>query len=218
MIADSLSDVNGRQVIACPDQPQGIKASSLPREIELHHFIHMSIFTNPASSSKAQGKAYTAAIIDLLGDRAPIDVLAATDAALHAAVHGLSREQLATREAPGKWSITHVLQHLADSELVWGWRLRMVLSHDRPVITGYDQDAWADKLDYEHANAELAMKDFATLRAANLRLVQRASPADLDRVGLHAERGEESVRHMMRLYAGHDLLHLQQIERIRRSA
>jgi hypothetical protein len=46
-------------------------------------------------------------------------------------------------------------------------------------------------------------------------LLAAASSTDLDRVGVHAERGEESVRHMMRLYAGHDLAHLRQIERIR---
>lgn len=177
----------------------------------------MSVFTNPASCSKEHGKAYTAAILDLLGDRKPIDVLERTETALRAAVTGLSPKQLATREAPGKWSIAQVLQHLADSDLVWGWRLRLVLSHDRPTLTGYDQDAWADRLDYEHADPEQAVRDFGVLRAANLRLLQRATPADLDRVGMHVERGEESVRHMMRLYAGHDLLHLRQIERIKRS-
>jgi hypothetical protein len=175
----------------------------------------MSVFTNPGSGSKDHGKAYTAAILDLLGDRNPIDVLPGTEAALRSAVKGLSPKQLATREAPRKWSIAQVLQHLADSDLVWGWRLRMVLSHDRPPITGYDQDLWADRLDYEHADAEQALRDFGVLRASNVRLVRRATPVDLDRIGVHAERGEESIRHMMKLYAGHDLLHLRQIERIR---
>jgi hypothetical protein len=56
---------------------------------------------------------------------------------------------------------------------------------------------------------------FTVLRQANLRLVERASPADLQRVGVHAERGDESLGHLVRLYAGHDLLHLRQIERVR---
>jgi hypothetical protein len=56
---------------------------------------------------------------------------------------------------------------------------------------------------------------FAVLRRANLRLLERASPVDLKRVGVHAERGEESLEHLWRLYAGHDLLHLRQIERVR---
>jgi DinB superfamily len=177
----------------------------------------MSVFTNPASSSKEQGKAYTAAILDLLGDRKPVDVLKRTEGALRKSIRGLSPKQLGKREAPGKWSIKHVLQHLADSELVWGWRLRMVLSHDRPPLTGYDQDLWADRLGYDSAKPDQALDEFAVLRRSNLRLVTRAAAEDLERVGVHAERGEESVAHMMRLYAGHDLLHLNQIERIRQS-
>ena len=177
----------------------------------------MSVFTNPASSSKEQGKAYTSAIVELLGDRKPVDVLKRTEPALRKAVKRLSPKQLSQREAPTKWSVKHVLQHLADSELVWGWRLRMVLAHDRPPLTGYDQDLWAERLGYDTAKADQALDEFSVLRRSNLRLVTRASPEDLERVGVHAERGDESVAHMMRLYAGHDLLHLRQIERISQS-
>jgi hypothetical protein len=53
------------------------------------------------------------------------------------------------------------------------------------------------------------------VRRANLRLVERASPEDMARVGVHLERGEETLAHLVRLYAGHDLLHLRQIDRIR---
>jgi DinB family protein len=55
------------------------------------------------------------------------------------------------------------------------------------------------------------------LRRDNLRLIERATPADLERVGVHAERGEESAGYLVRLYAGHDLMHLAQIERIARA-
>ena len=102
----------------------------------------MSVFTNPASSSKEQGKEYTAAVVGLVGDEEPLTILTTTETQLREAIRGLSKDQLAQPEAPGKWSINHVLRHLADSEIVWGWRLRMVLAHDRPAITGYDQDAW----------------------------------------------------------------------------
>ena len=92
--------------------------------------------------------------------------------------------------------------------------MRMVLAHDRPQITGYDQDAWADRLKYGEANAQESIAEFAVLRAGNLRLLRQATPEDMQRYGVHAERGEESVAHMMKLYAGHDLLHVNQIERI----
>lgn len=175
----------------------------------------MSVFTNRASRSVEQAKAYTAAILELLGDRDAISVLRQTPSELPRALAGLSSEQMAQPEAPGKWSMRQVVQHLADSDLVWGYRLRMVLAHDRPQILGYDQDLWAERLGYDRADVVHALEDFATLRKANLRLLANASPDHLKRVGVHAERGEESVEHMIKLYAGHDLLHLRQLARIR---
>jgi uncharacterized damage-inducible protein DinB len=177
----------------------------------------MSVFTNPASGSRAHASAYTKAVLDLLGGEDPLTVLKRTERALRRAVDGLSRKQLTQPEAPGKWSVRHVLQHLADSELVWGYRMRIVLAHDRPTLTGYDQDAFAERLDYESVDAAEALETFGVLRRSNLRLLSRASPQDLQRVGVHSERGEESVAHMMKLYAGHDLLHLNQIARIKDS-
>ena len=175
----------------------------------------MSIFTNSASRSKEEAAEYTAAVLGLLNDKRPLEVLSKTPAALGKAIKGLTPKKLRTREMPGKWSIAQVLQHLADSDLVYGWRLRLIFSHDRPAITGYDQDAWAVRLDYEHADPKQALADFTALRAANVRLLKKATPADLTRVGVHAERGEESIGHLMKLYAGHDILHLNQIARIK---
>jgi uncharacterized damage-inducible protein DinB len=175
----------------------------------------MSVFTNRQSRSPEQAREYTAAILGLLGDRDPHDVLRATPDALRRVITPLSADQLRRPEAPGKWSIGQVVRHLADSEIVWGWRLRLVLSQDRPTITGYDQDAWAERLRYDTAAVDDALDEFAALRRTHLRLVATASPTDLARVGVHAERGEESVAHMIEMYAGHDLLHLRQIDRIR---
>jgi hypothetical protein len=175
----------------------------------------MSVFTNNMSSAKEEAQAYTGAVIGLLDGQDPMQVLPSTEQSLRSAIAGLTPEQLRQREKPDKWSIVHVLQHLVDSEIVWSWRLRLVLAHDRPTITGYDQDAWADRLGYDEADPARAIEEFTVLRRANLRLLERASAADRKRVGIHSERGEESVEHMMKLYAGHDILHLNQIARIR---
>jgi uncharacterized damage-inducible protein DinB len=175
----------------------------------------MSVFTNPATGSREHAAAYTRAVVDLVGSRKPLEVLKKTESALRRAVARLTPRRLRAPEAPGKWSMAHVLQHLADSELVWGWRMRLVLAQDRPTLTGYDQDKWAERLGYDRASAAQSIEDFATLRRANLRLLARMTDADLRRVGVHSERGDESVGRMMRLYAGHDLLHINQLSRIR---
>jgi hypothetical protein len=175
----------------------------------------MSVFTNAASRSVEQAREYTAAILDLLGDRDPYDVLRTTPSAVRAAVAGLTDRGLSTPEAKGKWSIRQVIRHLADSELVWAYRLRIVLGQDRPPLTGYDQDMWADRLRYAEASVDESLDELAVVRRSNLRLLSAVPPEDLVRVGVHAERGEESVAHMVRMYAGHDLLHLRQLARIR---
>jgi hypothetical protein len=174
----------------------------------------MSQFTNPASAAPGAAAAYIAGILGLLGDRDPMEVLKATPGALGRALHSLPAGLAGEPEAPGKWSVTHVLQHLSDSDLVWGYRVRRVLSEERPVLTGYDQDLWAGRLRYADADAEEALEELAALRRLNLRLLRRVPAGDLERAGMHAERGEESLTHMIRLYAGHDLVHLRQIDRI----
>jgi hypothetical protein len=177
----------------------------------------MSVFTNPASGAREHADAYIKAVLELLGDRDPVSVLGATPAALRRAVAGVSEAQLRQPERPGKWSMVQVLRHLADSEVVWAWRMRLILAQDRPPITGYDQDRWAERLHYQRADPTEALDEFDVLRRGNLRLLSSAAPGDLARVGVHVERGEESLDRLHRLYAGHDLLHLNQMARIRQA-
>jgi len=177
----------------------------------------MSVFSNRSIDPPEERAKYPAAILDLVGGREPISVLRETPAAAARAVEDLSPAQLRKPEAPGKWSIAQVLQHLADSDLVWGWRVRLILAQDRPTLTGYDQDLWAERLHYADADALEALEQLRVLRRGNLGLIARATPEDLKRVGVHSERGEESVGYLCGLYAGHDLLHLRQIARIRTS-
>jgi hypothetical protein len=177
----------------------------------------VTIFSNLASSTPDEIATYTAALLGLLGDKDPVAVLADTPGALQRLLDTVPAPILVKREAPGKWSIREAVQHLADSELVGGFRLRMVLAHDRPKLTGYDQDLWASRLEYGNVDIREALDQFTALRRSNVRIWARLSPADLARIGIHGERGEESLERMRQLYAGHDLLHLAQVERIRAS-
>jgi hypothetical protein len=175
----------------------------------------MSDLSNPVTGAPDQAKAYVAALMQALGSSDPLAVLRETPSRLARAVAGLSPEQEALPERAGKWSVRHVAQHLADSELVAAFRIRMVLAHESPALPGYDQDAWAERLRYEEAAATMSAGDFRAYREANLRLYERATPEELKRVMRHPERGEESLGLIIRMYAGHDLVHLKQIARVR---
>ena len=171
---------------------------------------------SPAGNAPSDAAVrYIRTILEHLGARDPVAVMQDTPRQVAALAQGLSAAQLDQAEAPGKWSIRHVVQHLADSEVVGGWRLRLVLAHDRPTLQPYDQDLFAARLRYDAIDYTEALEHFAGIRKANLRYWSSLSAADLKRAGMHAERGEETLEHMRKMYAGHDLAHLAQLRRIR---
>ncbi|HEX2449608.1 MAG TPA: DinB family protein [Gemmatimonadales bacterium] len=173
--------------------------------------------SNPAGSAPGAGAEYTKAILAVLGDRDPLVVLAELVPWLKARFLSVADEHLRRPEAPGKWSAIEVVQHLADSELVVGWRVRIILTQETPALQGYDQNAFARDLRYREVPLAEAMGQLAALRAANLRLYRSLAPAELARAGMHSERGRESVEHIIRMMGGHDLVHRRQIDRILQS-
>lgn len=178
----------------------------------------MSEFSATGFLDPTRADAYTAALLGIVGSRDPLEVLRGTPDILRRELGQFPPGRIGTREGPGKWSAGMLIAHLADAELVGAFRLRMVLAHDRPALTPFDQDLWAARLRYEQADVQESLERFSVLRRANLALWAGASPDELARFGLHGERGEESVERMRRLYAGHDLVHLRQLARIRAAA
>src|SRR5580765_7671935 len=171
-------------------------------------------FSNPAGNASAAASGYVRALLDLLGSRDPIEVLGELLPWLDHRLRGVVDATLRRPEKPGKWSVIEVIQHLADSDLVAGFRIRMVLSEDRPALQGYDQDRWAREFRYREVSLSQAVDQLRGLRMANLHLWKHLTPAQLERVGLHSERGPESAGHFIRLMAAHDLVHRRQIDRI----
>jgi hypothetical protein len=171
-------------------------------------------FSNPAANASEAASGYVRALLDLLGESNPIEVLSELPRWIEQRVQGVSETTLRRPEKPGKWSAIEVIQHLADSDLVMGFRTRMVLTQQSPSMQGYDQDQWAGEFRYRDVSLRQALAQLEGLRAANLHLWDRLTPIQLARVGLHRERGPESVHQMIRLAAGHDLVHRRQIDRI----
>jgi hypothetical protein len=179
--------------------------------------VHGLSFSNPASAAAGAAEGYVASLLMVLGDRDPMQVLDAQPGRLKEAVEGLDDAQVRIPEREGKWSVLGVLMHLADTERVYGYRIRMILSHDEPQIQGYDQDLWADRLHYQDGDPATAQAVFGLLRFENMALYRSLSEEEWERGGLHSERGRESVRTNVRLLAAHDLVHLNQIARIRKT-
>lgn len=128
---------------------------------------------------------------------------------------GVAGDEMDFTTAPGKWSIRQIAAHVADSELVGAYRLRVVLAEDNPKITAYDQDAWAKNLDYARRLPKQSLESFRRVRAENYELLKGLPDAAFERAGTHSERGPLTMRELLEILANHAESHARQMQAIR---
>lgn len=144
----------------------------------------------------------------------PLAVQGATAKKLEHLIKGVPTAKLRKRPAADKWSVHEIVAHLADTEIVVAFRLRLVLATPGAPMTAVDQDSWVTSGHCEKRDLRKAVEQFRVIREANLALLKSLTPRQWKHYGMHSERGQETVEDMVRMYAGHDINHLQQIERI----
>ena len=144
----------------------------------------------------------------------PLKVQAATPKKLEGLIKGVPASKLRKRPAPEKWSVAEILAHLADCEIVTGWRLRQILGAPGTPIQAFDQDSWAAAGHYEKRDPRKSAEQFRVAREANLALLKSLSPEQWKHHGMHAERGVETIERIVRMMAGHDLNHSKHVEQI----
>lgn len=157
---------------------------------------------------------YTQRILSHAKEQDGIKLQGATNKKLARLIKGKSTAKLRKRPAPDKWSIAEILAHLADAEIVVGWRMRLILGAPGTPIAAFDQNAWASSGHYEKRDPRKSVELHRVVREANLALLKSLTPEQWKQYGQHAERGQESIEHIVQMMAGHDRNHLQQIERM----
>ena len=147
-----------------------------------------------------------------LGDRIATEVIAETPSLLHDFVKVLGPAGLQLRSAPGKWTVSQILAHLADTEIAFAFRLRQALAEDHHLIQPFDQDKWS--LSYDSYDAKASIETFLALRRWNLALIAGTNSDAFLKPLTHPERGQMTFQVLVETMAGHDLNHLRQIEKI----
>jgi uncharacterized damage-inducible protein DinB len=144
----------------------------------------------------------------------PLKVQAATAKKIERLLKGVPAAKLRKRPAPGKWSVAEIVAHIADAELAGSWRMRLILGAPGTPIAAFDQDVWVTALHYDKRNVRKSFEQFRALREANLALLKSLSPEQWKQHGIHAERGPETIETIVKMFAGHDINHTEQIEAI----
>ena len=157
---------------------------------------------------------YIVRIISQVENKQPLAVQAATPKKIERLIKGVPTSKLRKRPAPDKWSVSEIVAHLADTEVVVGFRMKLILGAPGTPIPAFDQDSWVISGHYEKRDPRKSVEQFRVLREVHLALFKSLTLEQWKHHGIHAERGRETIEHIVRLMAGHDLNHLQQIERI----
>src|ERR1700752_4744048 len=163
---------------------------------------------------KETPRQYTERILGYVEDKQPLVVQAATAKELDRLISGVSLAKLRRRPAPEKWSVNEIIAHLADGEIVGAFRIRFILGSPGSPVVAYDQDRWVTSGHYDKRDPGKSLELLRVLREANLALLEALTPLQWNHCGMHSERGLESIEQIVRMFAGHDINHLQQIEHI----
>ena len=157
---------------------------------------------------------YTQRMLNHSRGKDPVGLQQAAPRKLATLTKGLNKKRLTLRPEPGKWSIAEILSHLSDAELVVGFRLRLILASNGTPIQAFDQDSWAAAGHYQKRDPRKSAEQFRVLREANPALLKPLAHEQWKHHGMHAERGVETIEHIVRMMAGHDVNHTKQVERI----
>ena len=130
-------------------------------------------------------------------------------------LEGFPEQQLRAHPIPGKWSAAEIVHHLADSETISGTRLRRLLVEENPEIQGYDQEAFAARLNYNARDIAPALDALRSARATTAQLFNSMSETDWQRQGTHSESGSYTPEDWLKIYAAHAHNHAAQIRRLR---
>jgi len=145
-------------------------------------------------------------------ERPVMETLAETPRTISSLLEKMGPGRAFEAPEPGKWSAGEIVAHLADCELVFGFRLRQTLAEDNPIVQPFDQDKWSAT--YKGIEPGVAFAAFEAFRRWNLRLLEVSMPTAAERKVTHPERGTMTFQTIVETMAGHDRNHLGQLERI----
>ncbi len=144
-----------------------------------------------------------------------IGEIASAAALFQRAIAGLSPEQLDTPYRSGGWTVRQVIHHMADSHAHVYMRFRMALTAREPVITAYDNAAWAELPDAKTASPELSLALLDALHQRWVLLLRALAPADFGRTFKRPDGSAVTLDRALQTYAWHGRHHAAHITGLR---
>lgn len=123
-----------------------------------------------------------------------------------------SRQQMAAKPAPTKWSKKEILGHLIDSAIVNIRRFSEILCSEKPfLIPNYNPDALVEVNNYQGAESKNVAMLWLYLNKQIIHIMNQQNETTLQSVVILKDRKETDLRFLMNDYVEHLEHHLKQI-------
>jgi FMN phosphatase YigB (HAD superfamily) len=151
---------------------------------------------------------------DFTSPTAMLAILKSTPAALQSLLNRLDQSFWNKRVLPDEWCITEILCHLRDVDNDVNLpRIEAVLAENNPFLPGMDTDPWADQRAYIDQDCNQALESFIQCRIKILSYLDNLDDATWQRTARHAIFGPTRLYELVDIIAGHDRLHIQQVQK-----
>ena len=141
-----------------------------------------------------------------------LSVLETFPKTLEALVLPLTESQLDTQYRPEGWTVRQVIHHLSDSHHNSYTRFKWAMTENNPIIKAYDEQAWANQLDYKAPISD-SLLHLKAIHNKLVRFVSALSSSDLKRTFIHPDGNEiVSLEENLGIYAWHSLHHSEHIK------
>ena len=131
-----------------------------------------------------------------------------------AAVNSAPSDQLAKSPAPGEWSASFVVHHMADAEAHFATRYLHILAETKPALALFDEDAYPEVLHYADRRVAASISVFTGLHAMVEDVLGNISDEQWARTGVHPEKSELTLSQVLEVAAGHLEGHLNQLREV----
>ncbi|MEP6512371.1 MAG: DinB family protein [Parafilimonas sp.] len=126
-------------------------------------------------------------------------------------LHKLSIDDISYRYAPGKWSIKQMWQHIIDVERILGYRALRYARRDETVLSGFDENKYADVSNADSRNFNSILHEYETVRNATIELFKSFTKEMFLFRGTTG-RSNMTVRSVGYLVLGHEIHHANTIK------
>jgi FMN phosphatase YigB (HAD superfamily) len=139
-------------------------------------------------------------------------ILHSTAAALDTLTQTITEQTWNVHVRSDEWGPTEILCHLRDvDQEIYLPRIKSLLSEDNPFIEAIDADQWAVERNYKEQDGQKAFHEFMDHRKKILDIILSFEQKDWEKEARHTIFGPTTMLELLRIYARHDRLHIQQI-------